>query len=222
MEENTALSKIQEHMEENIAFSKTLRRERTQRGWSQKNLAEKVGCDPQTIARWEKGESAPTPYYRTRLAEVLGTNMERLKLVKSDEPEAPKLTLSEGNLETSPSEAAAIPQQDQSSQKQTPAWVFITIVTAWLAGLMAIMVISLTLIPSPTGLLAAGGLQILPGLMLFRILNYYFPSGNTNSKTGKSKQQSELKNKQREEATIGPLHLTRTSHLIPTSLEDSN
>lgn len=53
----------------------TLRRERF---WTQSDLAERVGVSPITIYRWERGETFPSPYARTRLCGVFGMNVEEL------------------------------------------------------------------------------------------------------------------------------------------------
>lgn len=41
-------------------FDKRLKELRLQNGYTQKNLADLVGCDQSMIARWEKGECEPT------------------------------------------------------------------------------------------------------------------------------------------------------------------
>lgn len=45
---------------DNIMFDKRLKELRLQNGYTQKNLADLVGCDQSMIARWEKGECEPT------------------------------------------------------------------------------------------------------------------------------------------------------------------
>jgi WD40 repeat protein/transcriptional regulator with XRE-family HTH domain len=62
-------------------FSEQLRHEREIRGWSQADLAEKVGCDTKTIGRWERGDGIPRPYHRQTLCELFGKNAEELGLV---------------------------------------------------------------------------------------------------------------------------------------------
>jgi transcriptional regulator with XRE-family HTH domain len=61
----------------------TFRRQRlTQRrrmlGLSQQQLAERVGVDRSTVVRWERGESAPHPWHRPRMARVLKITAEEL------------------------------------------------------------------------------------------------------------------------------------------------
>jgi transcriptional regulator with XRE-family HTH domain len=61
-----------------------LKRERELRGWSQADLAEKVGCDTKTVGRWESGDSIPRPYHRQSLCEIFGKNAEELGLIGED------------------------------------------------------------------------------------------------------------------------------------------
>src|SRR2546421_7310537 len=66
-------------------FHEQLRYERDKRGWSQADLAEKVGCDTKTIGRWEKGDSVPRSYHRQALCDLFGKDAEELGLV-SEKP----------------------------------------------------------------------------------------------------------------------------------------
>ncbi len=65
-------------------FHEQLRRERELRGWSQADLAEKVGCEMKTVGRWEGGMGFPRPYHRQKLCEIFGKNAEELGLVRED------------------------------------------------------------------------------------------------------------------------------------------
>jgi WD40 repeat protein/transcriptional regulator with XRE-family HTH domain len=65
-----------------IPFHEQLRFERERRGWSQADLAEKVGCDTKTVGRWESGVRFPRPYHRQILCELFGKNAEDLGLVQ--------------------------------------------------------------------------------------------------------------------------------------------
>ncbi|MDQ2906821.1 MAG: helix-turn-helix domain-containing protein [Chloroflexota bacterium] len=55
-----------------------LKRAREQRGWTQKELAEKLKIDTKTVNRWENGKSIPRSYYRTLLSELLQKSVEEL------------------------------------------------------------------------------------------------------------------------------------------------
>ena len=56
---------------------------RVEHGWSQQKLAERVGTTPVNISRWENGSTFPYPYFRQRLAEVLGKTPLELGLLPS-------------------------------------------------------------------------------------------------------------------------------------------
>ena len=53
-------------------------------GWSRSYVAERVESDPRSVARWERGNTFPSPYHRQRLCELFGKNAEELGLIKDD------------------------------------------------------------------------------------------------------------------------------------------
>ena len=57
---------------------------RIERGLTQKQLAEKVGCSPSMITRWVSGECEPTASAILKLAEALDCSCDYL-LGKTDE-----------------------------------------------------------------------------------------------------------------------------------------
>lgn len=59
-------------------------------GFSQEGLAERLGIDRSTVARWESGETEPLPWLRPKLARVLQVSIEQLDelLAEAGEPEA--------------------------------------------------------------------------------------------------------------------------------------
>ncbi len=65
-----------------VPFPEQLKQERLRRGWSQEDLAERIGSDPKTIQRWEGGRGLPRPHHRQRLYEVLGKTPEELGLLR--------------------------------------------------------------------------------------------------------------------------------------------
>lgn len=58
-------------------------------GFSQEGLAERLGIDRSTVARWETGETEPLPWLRPKLARVLQVSIEQLDelLAQAGEPE---------------------------------------------------------------------------------------------------------------------------------------
>lgn len=58
-----------------------LRQAREARGWSQDQLAERLGTNGFTVCRWERGHALPSPYYRQQLSELLAQAPEALGLL---------------------------------------------------------------------------------------------------------------------------------------------
>ncbi len=58
--------------------SKKLTELRRNKGLSQQQLAERVGCTQQVVARWEAGLNTPRPMTLKVLAEILGCSMPEL------------------------------------------------------------------------------------------------------------------------------------------------
>ena len=58
-----------------------LRLAREKAGWSQIELAQRLGTVQVTVSRWETGETAPSPYFRRKLSELLGKTPEELDLI---------------------------------------------------------------------------------------------------------------------------------------------
>src|SRR5947209_11426820 len=54
---------------------------RVEHGWSQQELAERIGTTVVNISRWENGATFPSPYFRQRLCEVFGKTPVELGLL---------------------------------------------------------------------------------------------------------------------------------------------
>jgi transcriptional regulator with XRE-family HTH domain len=50
--------------------ARAIRSLRRRRGWTQAELAERLGSDPVTVSRWERGVSSPRPSALLRLREL--------------------------------------------------------------------------------------------------------------------------------------------------------
>ncbi len=61
-----------------------LRSERLRHGWSQQELAEKLGISVVTINRWERGVTEPSPYFRLKLCALFGKSAIELGLLPDD------------------------------------------------------------------------------------------------------------------------------------------
>jgi ribosome-binding protein aMBF1 (putative translation factor) len=59
-----------------------LKHERQLRGWSQADLAARIGSVPKTVGRWERGLVFPSPYFQQRLVDLFGKDTEALGLIR--------------------------------------------------------------------------------------------------------------------------------------------
>ena len=80
-------------MKMNEAFSKTLKKLRTERELSQQALADKMFVTRPTIARWESGARLPDAMMIQRLAEILGVNVDYLLSTAATSEECPNVIL---------------------------------------------------------------------------------------------------------------------------------
>jgi WD40 repeat protein len=65
-----------------------LRYERTRRGWSQEDVAEKVGTSSVNVSRWERGVTFPIPFFRQKLSELFEKNPQELGLLQNQKDES--------------------------------------------------------------------------------------------------------------------------------------
>jgi predicted ATPase/Tfp pilus assembly protein PilF/DNA-binding XRE family transcriptional regulator len=63
-----------------------LRQERLLRGWSQREVGDRVGTDSYTVNRWERGRAVPSPYFRQKLCELYAKNAHHLGLMTESAP----------------------------------------------------------------------------------------------------------------------------------------
>ncbi|HEV2582496.1 MAG TPA: NB-ARC domain-containing protein [Ktedonobacteraceae bacterium] len=71
-------------METKLSWHEHLKRERIKRGWSQGDVANRIGSDNKTVSRWERGITFPDPYNRQHLAKLYKKSVEELGLVEQD------------------------------------------------------------------------------------------------------------------------------------------
>jgi transcriptional regulator with XRE-family HTH domain len=75
-----------------------LRSARESRGWTQEELAEKIGTTSVTISRWESGITFPSRYFRKKLSTLYGQSIRALGLLPEDSI-SPPLTASSPAVE---------------------------------------------------------------------------------------------------------------------------
>lgn len=74
-------------------FSETLRKLRTEKEISQQTLADKVYVTRSTVARWESGIRLPDAVMISRLADVLGTDVNMLLSAAAQSDECPNVIM---------------------------------------------------------------------------------------------------------------------------------
>ena len=77
----------------NALFAETLRRMRTESGFSQKDLADQICVTRSTIARWENGSRLPDAAMISRLAKCLNIDVNTLLSAAAESDESPHIIL---------------------------------------------------------------------------------------------------------------------------------
>lgn len=67
---------------------KTIREYREERGWTQFELAVKVGVTPGAVSNWERGVSEPKVSQLRKLAALFGVRMDEIILIEPQEGKA--------------------------------------------------------------------------------------------------------------------------------------
>src|SRR6266849_1871684 len=62
-----------------------LKQERDRHGWTQSELAKRIGTTQVNVSRWEKGSNIPGPFYRQKLGNLFGKTLEELGFVQEVE-----------------------------------------------------------------------------------------------------------------------------------------
>ena len=77
----------------NTLFAETLRKLRSERGLSQKQLGEKLFVNHSTVARWENGTRLPDAAMISRLSSCLGVDVNTLLNLEEQSDESPNVIL---------------------------------------------------------------------------------------------------------------------------------
>ena len=76
-----------------ILFAETLKKLRTDKGFSQRELAERIYVTRSTIARWESGSRLPDAVMISRISQSLGTDVNTLLLAAVESDDAPNVIM---------------------------------------------------------------------------------------------------------------------------------
>lgn len=82
---------------ENTMFAETLRKLRTERGLTQKQLGKQLFVYHSTIARWESGSRLPDAAMIPRIAKCLGVDANRLFSLAAESDEIPNVIMVDDN-----------------------------------------------------------------------------------------------------------------------------
>lgn len=93
-----------------------LRAAREKRGWTQAEIAEKIGTTSANVSRWENGITFPGHFYRQKLCRLYGSSARELGLThESEEREIPGAADSGRTLcKAEGAENASFPHSPQS------------------------------------------------------------------------------------------------------------
>ena len=69
-------------------MERTIRELRTQRKWTQVELANRLNVTPSTVYNWERGNWEPRAVQLRQLATVFGVKMDTIKLVETEKAAA--------------------------------------------------------------------------------------------------------------------------------------
>src|ERR687888_24955 len=64
---------------------------RLRQGWSQQELADRIGTTSVNISRWERGATSPSPYFRQQLCALFKTPAQELGFLPKEKPVPPEL-----------------------------------------------------------------------------------------------------------------------------------
>lgn len=76
-----------------ILFSETLKKIRTEKGFSQRELAERMYVTRSTVARWENGSRLPDAIMISRLSQCLDTDVNTLLSVAEENDDVPNVIM---------------------------------------------------------------------------------------------------------------------------------
>ncbi len=69
----------------NYQSKKTIRQLRQARGWTQDQLARRLGVEQGAVSKWERGVAVPHPRTRKRLANVFGVELGEIAFGQDEE-----------------------------------------------------------------------------------------------------------------------------------------
>jgi len=109
-------------MEKNSSWQHNLKRERQVRGWSQEDVAARIGSDPKTVGRWERGLTFPSPYFQQRLIDLFGKDAQALGFIAEQGGNLRHAQTDSYDLHSSPDSGEAVHLNNDGEEPVTVAW----------------------------------------------------------------------------------------------------
>lgn len=109
-------------MEKNSSWQHNLKRERQLRGWSQEDVAIRIGSDPKTVGRWERGLTFPSPYFQQRLVDLFGKNAQALGFIAEQGENLRHDPTGSDDLHSTSDSHEAVPLANVVEEPVTVAW----------------------------------------------------------------------------------------------------
>ena len=109
-------------MEKNSSWQHNLKRERQLRGWSQEDVAIRIGSDPKTVGRWERGLTFPSPYFQQRLVDLFGKNAQVLGFIAEQGENLRHDPTGSDDLHSTSDSHEAVPLANVVEEPVTVAW----------------------------------------------------------------------------------------------------
>jgi len=99
-----------------------LKRERQLRGWSQADVADRIGSDPRTVGRWERGLTFPSPYFQQRLIDLFGKDAQALGFIAEQGGNLRHAPTDSYDLHSNPDSGEALHIDSDGEGSVTVAW----------------------------------------------------------------------------------------------------
>jgi transcriptional regulator with XRE-family HTH domain len=109
-------------MEKNSSWQHKLKHERQVRGWSQEDVATRIGSDPKTVGRWERGLTFPSPYFQQRLIDLFGKDAQALGFIDEQGENLRRAPTDSYDLHSNPDSGEAMDLDNDGEEPVTVGW----------------------------------------------------------------------------------------------------
>lgn len=110
------------YMERKSSWQHRLKRERQLRGWSQEDVASRIGSDSKTVGRWERGHSFPGPYFQQKLVSLFGKDAQSLGFITEHRENLRQVLQNTSDLHSNRSVSETPQHENYDQVPVTSAW----------------------------------------------------------------------------------------------------